>query len=450
MIRVFILAAVATLMTLPVNAQESETGPVYDKNNKYLVWTSNVRSTMNETPQTTDTIAKEEKQKEGSFMERYFPYLSMCEWKPGMRFMVLPEKKDMVIRTFADSVTNELMSSLSLRYKIMVYQGHTKEALHDRVWFKEEESGKAYYYELPIHSFDEYCYTKAGVPTLAYLGDVDMAREHLVGKMLETTYHQYNIDVSTTSYGYDKVPVQKGTVVKVIAVGIGSRSFPVKIIVEDKNGHEFYQNVCISRTNSGMRDEEFGESDNVKHTFEGAFRILDDATGDVKEYDQYIGEVVQTLYETDMTNQYKISETIERLTEFVVKDFQPINGTDYITVTLVKDGKPYTKSVTFVHHSKQTDGLGSELQDDYFKSLFHIGKLDISKINPSHLEDIRRGIVRPGFTEEEVEMALGTPDDKGSTARGTTYTWIYKSVTKRTQCTVFFSKKAKRVTSVER
>ena len=52
------------------------------------------------------------------------------------------------------------------------------------------------------------------------------------------------------------VKVEKNMEVKVVAVGVGTRSFPVKIIVADKRGNEFFQDVAISKTNSGMRDDD--------------------------------------------------------------------------------------------------------------------------------------------------------------------------------------------------
>ena len=243
-----------------------------DPNNKYLVWTNNVM--VNELKSDSTALGEEVEEEDDStahgFINKYFRYQSMCDWKPGMRFMVIPDKKDMVVRTFVDVSTGQLVSSMSLRHKIMVYQGHSNDGgLHDHIDFVlEEDSSKAYYYEIPSPSFEDYCVTKFGVPTLAYLGDVDVAIDQLVGKRLLTKYETYYVDVSTTSYGADKIEVPLGTEVTVVAAGVGTRNYPVKLIVEDDNGKEFFQTVAISRTNSGMRDEEF-EEDNVRHTFLG-------------------------------------------------------------------------------------------------------------------------------------------------------------------------------------
>lgn len=452
MVRKLFFVLAMTLMAHSLEAQVKRNEPVRDPNNKYLVWTGNVRKADINSSQKVDSVglATTEVQKAQSFMERYFPFRSMCDWKPGMRFMVLPDKKDMVVRTFTDSLTQELVSSISLRYKVMVYTGIARDVLHDRVLFREEKTNKSYYYELPTKSFEDYCYTKRGVPTLAYLDEVDTAMVYLVGKQLETSFAQYNIDVSTTSYGYDKVPVNKGTAVVVKAVGVGNRSFPVKLIVEDKDGNQFYQNVAISRTNSGLSDEEFEDLDNKKHLFSESFRMLgDDVAVTSDEYNHYIGKAVVTLYSTIMLNKYGMEEDVPRLSEFTIKSIVAMGGSDYVTLTLEKGDKTFTKAVTFVRHSSLTDGLAIDRREDYFGSLFRMGSLDMEGVRATNMSYIRQGIVKPGFTEEEVLLALGEPDDHGTSSRGTAYTWIYKSMINRTQCTVFFNNTTRRVTSVK-
>ena len=448
MIRKIVLSLVICLMGHSLQAQVKNNEPVRDKNNKYLVWTGNVRDVKSDKDNDSLGVSTEVRRVH-SFMERYFPYKSLCDWQPGMRFMVLPEKRDMVVRTFTDSLTDELVSNMSLRYKIMVYDGILRGDLHDRMRFKEEDGDKCYYFELPTKSFEDYCYLKRGVPTLAYLDEIDTAMVYLTGKQLETTNSQYNIDVSTTSYGYDKVPVSKGTIVTVKAVGVGSRSFPVKLIVEDKDGTQFYQNVAISFTNCGMTEEELEEPDNKKHTFAGSFRLLDDAVEiSTHKYDLYIGKSVVTLHSTIMLNRYNMQEDVPRLTEFEIKDIKALSGTDRVMVTLANGEQTYKKAVSFVRHSTEGDGSDYQENDDYFGTLFRVGSLNMDGVRESNMVYIRQGQVKAGFTEEEVLLALGQPDAQGSSSRGTAYTWIYKSMINRTQCTVFFSYTTRRVTSV--
>ena len=67
-----------------------------------------------------------QKEEEGAtdFLGKNFRYKSMCDWTDGMRFMVMPEKYDMLVNTFRDASTNREVSSGRLRHKIMVYHGH--------------------------------------------------------------------------------------------------------------------------------------------------------------------------------------------------------------------------------------------------------------------------------------------------------------------------------------
>lgn len=417
-----------------------------DPNNKYLVWTNNILFSQEK----VDTVKEEkpEEEKAKSFIEKYFRYESMCDWKEGMRFMVIPDKKDMVIRTFVDSVNGNLVSSMALRHKIMVYKGHSGEgALHERVNFVTEDDGHPYYFELPTASFMDYCYTKTGVPTLAYLGDVDTAIEQLVGKRLITKYPKYNVDISTTSYGYQKIDVPLGTEVTVVAAGVGTRNFPVKLIVSDDTGREFFQTVAISFTNSGMRDDEFQDEDNLKHTFEGSFELLGDAAEGEKKYQKFIGNNVVTLYETTMEKAGQ-NVAIPRMTAFTITAMHPVRSseTEKVKVVLEKDGEKFAKVVTFVRENVAGDIAG--MKEDYYYSLFASGNTgNIKGVRKEHLPDIRRSIVRKGFNEAEVKLALGEPNNI-SKPKKNVYTWVYYSNTDGKRNVVFFDAKTKKVLNV--
>ena len=251
--RLFVMVVMAVAV-IGASAQE----------NKYIVKTKGAKKTVVAASAEDPQAAKETEEPQDT-LSRFFRHVSMCDWGEGMRFMVIPDKKDMVIKTFADAETGQMVSSLKLRHKIMVYQGHENTGgLHERVNFKCEDDGKAYYFEVPTASFDDYCFGKLGVPTLAYLGDVDAAIEFFKDKTLFTLASEYYVDTELDGDGYKTITdVKPGTEVKVVAVGVGTRNFPVKIIVADESGREFYQNVAISKTNSGMRDEEF-EISNMK------------------------------------------------------------------------------------------------------------------------------------------------------------------------------------------
>ena len=436
-----ILMSVAVLASLVSEAQ------IVDPKNEYLVWTNNLKAQIEQAQaQAADSAATGETAQ--TFESKYFKYFSMCEWPIGMRFMVIPDKKDLVIKTFAKASTGQLMSTMSLRYKIMEYRGHSGEGqLHERVNFFCIDDSTEYYYELPSATFEDHCYTKFGVPALAYLDEVDIARRELIGKTLTTKADDYNQDTNTSGYGYEDVIVPKGTEVKVVAVGVGTRSFPCKIIVEDKNGRQFFQNIAFSRTNSGMRDEEF-EEDNRKHNFRESFNLEDDNLVADGKYKKYIGKTVYTNYATKMADSTGTEQSVKRLSKFTIKKMRAKEGTNYVKATLIdKNGKTWTKDVTFVQEDVAGDIDGRH--EDYFPRLFIMS--DLSKaggVRQENMDAISRHIVRPGFTEAEVLLALGDPDGHGASGQGSVYSWTYKSVLHVRQCTVFFWKKTKRVKSV--
>ena len=443
----FVMMAVASMMTLIASSQRG------DPNNKYLVWTNNVvvsqeKSAEVEAEEESEAEEEDENTAQG-FINKHFKYQSMCDWKEGMRFMVIPDKKDMVVPTFVDAATGKSVNSMTLRHKIMVYKGHSADGgLHERVNFVREDNGAAYYYELPTATFDSYCYSKFGVPTLAYLGDVDTAIDLLIGKKMLTRFPVYNVDISTTSYGYDKINVPLATEVTVVAAGVGTREFPVKLIVADSNGKEFFQTVAISRTNSGLRDEEF-EEDNVKHTFLGSFELLGDAANNDKAYSKLIGQNVFTLYKTQMYLKDGTAEIIQRLTPFKILSANAMRGTNKVRLTLINNNKEYTKEVTFKQENVAGDIAG--MREDYYYSLFASGNLGKSKsVRQENMADIQNSIVRAGFNEAEVKLALGEPDGKGKANQGR-YTWVYKSHLNGNQnCTVFFNEKTKKVVYIKK
>ena len=81
------------------------------------------------------------------FISQNFKFYSLCDWKEGMKFMVMPEKYDLIVRTFCDAATGKEVSSMSLRHKIMIYKGHTVSADgHSRVNFLCQDENKMYYF----------------------------------------------------------------------------------------------------------------------------------------------------------------------------------------------------------------------------------------------------------------------------------------------------------------
>lgn len=431
---------VMAVMAMTLQAQE----------NNYIVKTKHAKQTAQEV--TAEAEEAEEQEEAKDFLEKNFHYYSLCDWKEGMRFMVIPDKKDMVIKTFGDSITGQMVSSLKLRHKIMVYKGKDEnhQGLHERINFRCEDDGKTYYFEVPTASFDDYCMGKLGVPTLAYLGDVDIARQLLSDTTLFTVAREFYVDTEVDGDGYDIITdVPEGTEVKVVAIGVGTRNFPVKIIVADKDGREFFQNVAISKTNSGLRDDELTISNMIFHTFKGAFELPADNMAASSLYKKYIGQEVFTLYTTSMDDSHGRTANVARLSTFRIKDIRAQRGTNYVKMTLTGtgSGREYVKKVTFKSESVVGDIAGQH--EDYFFNLFATGNpLKMQGVKKEHIGDIQKSIVRVGYSENEVKLALGAPTGNGQDDYGH-YTWVYNSPGKPYAC-VYFDKHTKLVTGIKK
>lgn len=418
--RVILTAGLALLFGVVIAQQTA---------NDYIVKTKNAKKTAVTEVANVEENEQSEKDEEQDFISENFKFYSLCDWKEGMRFMVIPEKYDMVVKTFHDPAQNgKEVSSMTLRNKIMVYKGHTVASDgHSHINFLCEDNNKSYYYEVPSGSFEDYCYGKMGVPTLAYLGDVDIARDKLMGKRMFTKTTTYRIDTEYNGDGYQEVTVPMNDEVKVTAIGVGTRSFPVKIIVEDAKGNEFYQNVSISNTNSGMREDEF-IMDNAKFRFEGSFQLMDALMAVSRDLEDYLGKTVHTKYTTDMVTRGDGKERtlkVARLTTFTIENLLPRRNSDYVTLTLkdTETRRVYFKDVTF----KNIDDVPGDIdghREDYFGYLFAMGEGKARVTSQAARAAIRQGRVILNMTEDEVLMAMGEPNQtvEGNNGR---YDWIY-------------------------
>ncbi len=410
--RVILMAGLAFSL-LAATAQE----------NPYIVKTKGVKKTVVKDCE-FNAVEEDEGPEATDFMGKNFRFYSMCDWKEGMRFMVIPEKYDLLVNTFRDGTTNKEVSSGKLRHKIMVYKGH-EDMSNGRVHvnFTCEDDGKNYYYELPNGTFDDYCFGKLGVPTLAYLGDVDKARELLLGKTLLTRTQFFRVDTEYDGDGYREVTVDKNKVVEVKAIGVGTRSFPVKIIVEDENGEQFYQNVAMSKTNSGMRDDEF-IVDNEKFLFQGSFEFTDDNMAVSNDIKDYLNSTVYTKVATAMSSKGagKVRDIqVPRFTGFVIDEINPIKNTRYYTLTLreTESRRIYYKDVTFTKEDEQ-GGIIADNSDDYFGYVFGMGEGAARSTSKETRAAIREG----RMSKDEVQLAVGEPASKIVDSEGLDM-WLY-------------------------
>ncbi len=390
--------------------------------NPYIVKTRGVKRSAQPGIANELGVQAQEEETATDFISQNFKFYSLCDWREGMKFMVLPEKYDLVVKTFTDAATGKDVSSMPLKYKIMIYKGHHESSDgHSRIDFYCEDNGRSYYYEIPSGSFDDYCYQKTGVPTLAYLGDVDIAREKLMGKTLYTKATLYRIDTEYDGDGYQEVMVDKDMEVKVTKVGVGTRKYPVKVIVEDKDGNEFYQNVAISKTNCGMRDDEF-IMDEAKFLFANSFELVDDIINiNSYNYRSFIGRIIHTNFKTSLLNETtKKVQSIPRRTEYQIEAINPHKNDDKCTVKLKN-----TTLGTYFYGDFVLDAHHAESQEQLFGYIFAPGPGKKIQSSEGSRAMMRAGHVGIGFTEDEVMLAAGEPDDTKDGDNGF-FTWIFK------------------------
>ena len=394
------------------------------QSNSYIVKTKGAKKSAQTHMQEEIAEAKlDEEEASKDFISQNFKFHSLCDWEKGMKFMVMPDKYDLVVKTFTDPSTDKEVSSMTLKYKIMVYQGHdeSKDG-HARIHFICQDNGKPYYYEIGYGTFDDYCFQKTGVPTLAYLGDVDIAKEKLMDKTLYTKTKYYRIDTEYDGEGYEDVEVDQDMEVKVVAVGVGSRKYPVKIVVEDKDGNQFYQNVAMSRTNCGMRDDEF-MGDDARFLFNNSFELQDDIMSiSSRNYKQFIGKVIHTKHPVKMLNEVTSKQqAIPRLAEYKIEQITPHKNDDMATVKL----KNTTLGNYFYAdcYLDQYKCLNDE--DKFFGYIFAPGPGKKVVTSEASRAMIRAGHVGIGMSEDEVEMAAGEAD-KVEYGTGGQYFWIFQ------------------------
>ncbi len=346
---------------------------------------------------------------ESEFIENHFKNYLLNEWTPGMKFMVLPNRTDMIISTFCDAETGKDVGNGELKYKIMEYTG-AEDTSKGNARFNFTCEGKNYYHEESYMKVADFCAKpKAGIATLAYLGDVDMAKELLEGQTLYTRTTDFCRDNESAAEGFDPVTLPINSKVTVTAVGVGTREFPVKIVFKDAKGGEYFQNVAISKTNCGMRDDEFIMT-LKKNFFPNSFAFSDANKKTSEDLTaRYKGKPVYLIHSTEM-NSDNGPKKIGRYKQFIINDIKAKSGSNYNTVTLTDNkGNKYEKDVTFTRASVIGDINGE--REDHFNDLFGIGNLrkKYPNISEENWNAIANGEIKIGMTTDECRMAKGNP-----------------------------------------
>lgn len=363
---------------------------------------------------------------EEEFVNSNFRYYSLCDWQPGMRFMVIPERMDMIVSTFKLAATGKDVGCGALKHRIMEYQGvevTERGFLHFNFLCDSTE----YYCEIKNTTLADYCANpQKGIKTLAYLGDVDIAAALLVGQTLYTRTETYCQDDANSADGYREVCLPLNTPVTVTAVGVGSRAFPVKIVFEDSKGVAYFKEVAISKTNSGMLDSEFIMT-KADRTFARSFGFTDpNQSRKASLTESYKGKLLYLKHDSEMMSGGK-GITAKRYTQYTVNDVEVTNGSNYVTFHLTdKNGTLCTKQVTFVRESVVGDAYESE---NYFDEVFGMGSLRklYPQISAATWERIEKGEVAIGMSMTECRLAVGEPMRTYKDTQTGIQDWIYEN-----------------------
>lgn len=446
MLRRIMMMGAMMLTAMATTAQER----TYRNPADYFVKTQPKKSTV-AARQSAQGIAEEE-ESSADVMNMLFPRLSLCDWTDTMAFMVIPDRQDLVIRSFRDGQNDRQVSIMALRHKILRYAGHTSigaSGRNGRINFVTDDAEQhPYYYEIPSGTFEDYCLLKLGVPSLAYLNDVETARKVLIGKTLVTKSDFYSQD---TRYGEGEreVRVEPGTEVRVVGVGVGTRSYPVKIIVEDKDSNQFFRNVAISRTNSGLREMEFEMEGNKYHTLESAFDMLGDFALPSWHFSKYVGRTVYNCRAVQMTGARNQTYQATPYSNFRIMDVKSQLQRNSVIMTLknLKDGKNYDVELYFKDTPAAQHVFGKKAL--VYEDVFIEGSTaNIKGIPAKHWAAIRQGKILVGFSEKEVRMVR--PDDYELTASSNSrYSWSFSQLNGPADLTVTFDKRTKRVVNVK-
>ena len=202
---------------------------------------------------------------EEQFIKENFPLQLLCKWTPGMKFMFIPSGRDMFLPTLLVYETEKGADNSVLKHKILTFAGYeekSQELSNDMSYSTRlifECDGEKYYYEIKIHVRMKFAkrIPRAYINGLVNLKDVDTAKELLTGRKIYVQSDMARVDDANSYSGYRKVSIPVNTEATITAIGVGSQSYPVKIIFQDSQGHSYYLEVALSRTNSGMDVSDF-------------------------------------------------------------------------------------------------------------------------------------------------------------------------------------------------
>lgn len=375
--------------------------------NDYIVSTpaQNRNSTMNE---------------EELFIENNFPLETLCKWTPGMKFMFIPSAKDMFMPIFSVYENGKDMDNSKFKYKTFELTGIEEIAKEiylgtnysTRLVFECE--GQKFYYEIKNQRLDDICQKnpRESINGLVYLKDVDIARQVLIGKVLYAKTTTVRVDDPNNYTGYREVSIPQNQKLIVKAVGVGSKAYPAKIVLEDPNGNSYFVEVALSRTNSGMDKGDFQADKQMKY-FPNVFSFSDPAANTLNNLkSKYIDMPMYPKRTIPVSGNLQIESSAVDTRVHLLR-YTPLHVKDIIIETPGTTGKLILEDANKRVYNVNVDLKYNSIlkNSDYIEDLFAFGNIHkkYPNITNENWKLIAQGDVKAGMNTDECRLSLGEP-----------------------------------------
>lgn len=216
------------------------------------------------------------KSKEESFVDSLFPTIPIIEWNNSTKFMfpkdVLDENNIRIpseLKYDKNSVKTELLWGKIISVdKIYEKKVRTSRGKQTRTYIDFICDGNIFTYEYYGDMSDMSKESKSF--DLVYLGDIDIAKENLIGKSLYSTRECLGVPVNKNENKEQFLQYEKYTI---IDVGTSmSEFFPVRLFLE-KNGDKFYVDIVLSNTNKSKIPSSVIDYFKRPFTFQSCFTL---------------------------------------------------------------------------------------------------------------------------------------------------------------------------------
>ena len=376
------------------------------------------------TPKSSAAATSEEQ-----FVENNFPFYAICDWIPGSKFMFVGEEKYNFIPLLKSLENERDVENSKFQHKILEFLGNeemVKETYTGKSYstrFLFECDGEKYYHEFKNQRLDDICInnSRIAISNLVYLGDIDIAREQLMGKILYTKTTSVRMDDPNSRGGFRAASVPMNQEVTVMAIGVGDRQFPVKIVFEDKNGSSYYIELAFSKTNSGLLSSDF-TGERLYKTFPNVFSFENKdlkTTEDIKN--KYVNRAVYPKRTLTVTKD-DIPTALLRYTPLTIIDLSVSPGTTISKVSLRdREGEVYEADIDLKYNVIIKN-------DNFIDDVFGFG--DLRRQYPSITEDnwqlITNGEIKVGMSKDECRLSLGSPIQIVKNTNSRYETWYYQ------------------------